>query len=162
MKTTLLQSTMRAALPLLVLVGGLQTTVSAQSARARHNKIVGVWDAQITNYNCSTGAPLVSFQGLHKYELGGTAQVVPAGNPALLSAHVGVWRHVQGNKYKLTFKMFRFDAMGNTVGWNVVRFNIAINDDAKAEAGLGEAEVFDASGNLIAKTCPAFTGTRFQ
>ena len=146
---------------LLILVGGAHTLASAQSVKARANRIVGVWDAQITNFNCSTGAPLVSFRGLHKYELGGTAQVVPATNPAMLSAHAGIWHHVRGNNYELTFKMFRFDAAGNNVGWNVVKFNVAINEDASAEAGSGQSEVFDASGNLLATTCPTFTGTRF-
>jgi hypothetical protein len=146
---------------LLVLVGGVQTTVSAQNVDARHNRIVGLWDIQVTNFNCSTGAPLASFRGLHKYELGGTAQVVPATNPALLSAHMGIWRHVHGDNYQLTFKMFRFDAAGSNIGWNVVKFKVAINEDATAVAGLGQSEVFDSNGNTLAVTCPAFTGTRF-
>jgi hypothetical protein len=151
---------------LLMLVGGVHTLASAQSVnapqdRAHQNRIVGLWDAQITNYDCSTGTALASFRGLHKYELGGTAQIVPATNPALLSAHAGIWRHVRGNNYKLTFKMFRLDAAGNSVGWNVVKFNVAINEDASAEAGSGQSEVFDSDGNKVAMTCPAFTGTRF-
>jgi hypothetical protein len=146
---------------LLGLVCSAQSPVWAQSAKARPNRIVGVWDAQITNTDCSTGTPLFTFRGLHKYELGGTAQVVPGTNPALLSAHVGIWRHVKGNNYQLIFKMFRFDGAGNNVGWNVVRFNIAINEDATAEAGSGKSDVFDGSGNLLATTCPTFTGTRF-
>lgn len=148
------------------LVAGAQTTVLARTATAnangaRPNRIVGVWDAQIVNYDCNTGTQLASFQGLHKYERGGTAQVVPGVNPALLSAHAGIWRHVGGNKYELAFKMFRFDLAGNSVGWNVVKFNIALNENATAEAGTGQSKVFDANGNLLATTCPAFTGTRF-
>jgi hypothetical protein len=146
---------------LMMLVGGMQTFVWAQSANAGPNRIVGVWDAQIKNLDCKTGDVLASFPGLHKYELGGTAQVVPATNPALLSAHAGIWRHVDGRHYQLTFKMFRFDAAGNNVGWNVVKFNVAINDDATAEAGSGRSEVFDSEGNKLATTCPTFTGTRF-
>jgi hypothetical protein len=150
----------------LMLVGGVQTTIFAQSVStpdhgARPYRIVGVWDAQITIYDCSSGTPLFNFQGLHKYELGGTAQVVPATNPALLSAHAGIWRHVRGNNYQLTFKMFRFDAAGNNIGWQIARFDVAINEDATAEAGSGKARVFDANGKLLATSCPAFTGTRF-
>ncbi|GEM_PF-2285799 len=153
---------------LLTLVVGVQPMTSAQVVDAHHNnnarrnRIVGVWDAQIGNFDCSTGTQLASFRGLHKYELGGTAQVVPATNPALLSAHVGIWRHVRGNNYQLTFKIFRFDAGGNNVGWNVVKFNVALNEDGSGEAGSGQSEVFDANGNLLATTCPTFTGTRFQ
>jgi hypothetical protein len=160
-KTMNVRRKLGTVLLLLALVGGVQTMVSAQSVKARPNRIVGVFDAQITNSDCSTGTPLFSFRGLHKYELGGTAQVVPGTNPALLSAHMGIWRHVQGNNYQLAFKMFRFDAAGNNIGWNVVKFNVAINEDATAEAGSGQSEVFDANGNLLVTTCPTFTGTRF-
>jgi hypothetical protein len=146
---------------LLVLVGGVQTIVSAQNVDARHNRIVGLWDVQVTNLNCSNGALLASFRGLHKYELGGTAQVVPATNPALLSAHVGIWRHVHRDNYQLTFKMFRFDAAGNNIGWIVVKNDVAINEDATGYAGSGQAEVFDSNGNIVGTSCPAFTGTRF-
>jgi hypothetical protein len=146
---------------LLALVSGVQTTVSAQNTHARHDRIVGLWDVQVTNFNCSTGVPLVSFRGLHKYERGGTAQVVPATNPALLSAHMGIWRHVRGNNYQLTFKMFRFDAAGNNIGWVVVKNDVAINEDATGYAGTGQAEIFDSNGNSVGMSCPAFTGTRF-
>ena len=61
----------------------------------------------------------------------------------------------------MTFKMFRFDAAGNNIGWVVVKFNITINEDTTAEAGSGQSEVFDSNGNSVATTCPAFTGTRF-
>jgi len=145
---------------LLALVGGAQTIVSAQDVEARHSRIVGLWDVQVTNFNCGTGIPLVSFRALHKYERGGTAQVVPATNPALLSAHMGVWRHVSGNNYQLTFKVFRFDAAGNNVGWIVAKSNVAINEDATGYAGSGQAEIFDTNGNSVGMSCPAFTGTR--
>lgn len=148
-------------LSLLLMVSGAQTIARAQSEEARPNRIVGLWDVQITNFICTTGVPLASFRGLHKYELGGTAQVVPATNPALLSAHMGIWRHVNGNDYQLTFKVFRFDPTGNNVGWNVVKFNVAMSEDGTAEAGSGQSEVFDSNGNSLATTCPAFTGTRF-
>jgi len=112
-----------------MLVGGMQTIVSAQSVHARHNRIVGLWDVEVNVFNCSTGVPLASFRGLHKYELGGTAQVVPATNPATLSAHMGIWRHVQQNDYQLAFKMFRFDGAGGNIGWIIVKNNVAINED---------------------------------
>jgi len=146
---------------LLVLGSGMLPQASAQSMKTYPEKIVGVWDVQVTNLDCSSRTTLASFGGLHKYELGGTAQVVPATNPALLSAHVGIWRHIRGNNYQLTFKMFRFDAAGNNTGWNVVKFNVALNKDATAEAGTGQSEIFDPDGNLLATTCPTFTGTRF-
>jgi len=75
---------------------------------------------------------------------------------------MGIWRHVERNKYKLDFKMFRFDANGNNIGWTVVKANVAINENATGYAGSGQAEVFDANGNKVGMSCPAFTGTRFS
>jgi hypothetical protein len=151
---------------LMVLVGGAQTNVLAQGLETHHNsardRIVGVWDVQVAVFDCTTRTQLASFPALHKYELGGTAQVVPAASPAALPEHVGIWHPVRKNRYQLTFKAFRFDTDGNYVGWTVVKNDIAINENATGYAGSGQAEVFDADGNKVGMSCPAFTGTRFS
>jgi len=164
MKRTFSKSIFSVALALLMLAGGTQTIASPQAAsvNARQNRIVGLWDVQVTLHNCSTGAEIISYRSLHKYELGGTAQLVPATNPALLSAHPGIWSHVQDNDYQLAFKMFRFDAAGHNIGWAIVRNNITINEDATEYSGSGQSEIFDSNGNMLATSCPTFTGTRFQ
>jgi hypothetical protein len=140
----------------------MQTAVLAQSVNARHDRIVGLWDTQVSVLNCNTGVPIANFRGLTKYELGGTAQIVPSTNPTALSAHVGIWSYVQENSYQLAFKMFRFDTAGNNIGWQIVRFDVAINEDATEEAASGRAEIFDSSGNKVGMSCPTLTGTRFQ
>lgn len=162
MRTPFLRSIWRAVLTLSFLVGSMQIVVLAQSVNAQENRIVGVWDVQVNLLNCSTGVQFASFRGLNKYELGGTAQVVPATNPTALSPHVGIWSHVEGNNYRLAFKMFRFDPAGNNIGWQIVRFDVAIDEETSLYAGSGEAKVFDSSGNLVGKSCPTITGTRFQ
>ena len=154
--------TVRTTLAVLAVIGLMQTAATAQSAQAHENKIVGVWNAQVAILNCATGTQLATFRGLNKFELGGTAQVVPATNPTALSAHMGIWNHVDGDNYKLSFKMFRFDPAGNTIGWQIVRFDIALNEDATGYAGLGHADVYDANGNIVGASCPTLTGTRFE
>ena len=151
---------MRTVLVALFLLLGMQTLVSADT-KAR-NRIVGVWETQVTILNCSTGDPIANFRGLNKYELGGTGQVVPATNPAALSAHMSIWSYVSGNDYQLAFKMFRFDAAGNYIGWVIVRFNVAINDEATELTASGLAELFDSNGNSVGMSCPTFNGTRFR
>jgi hypothetical protein len=150
-----------AVLFLAAMIGGLPATLSAQSVNARENRVVGLWDVQVTNLDCNTGAQVSAFRAMHKYELGGTAQIVPATNPALLSSHMGIWQHLGGSNYQLTVKMFRFDAAGNNIGWIVIKADVVIDEDATAYAGSGQATIFDTNGNPVAKTCPAFTGTRF-
>jgi hypothetical protein len=128
---------------------------------ARHNRIVGLWDVEVTVANCANGAPLASFLALHKYELGGTGQVVPAGDPTALSAHMMVWNHLSGNNYEMAVKMFRFDGAGNALGWAVLTFAVSINEAADEYSGSGVAEFFDTDGNFLAASCPSFVGTRF-
>ena len=144
------------------LVGAVETRARAQSENSIHDRVVGLWNVQVTNTNCATGATMNTFSALHKYEHGGTAQVVPATNPAALSPHVGVWRHVHGNDYQLDFKMFRFDIAGNNIGWVAVKSKVSINDDATQYSGSGLAEFFDSGGNRVGTSCPSFTGTRFE
>jgi len=162
MKPTVSGSRLQAAVLLLGMVGGMATMLSAESPAAGPTSIVGVWDVQVTVLDCSTGDPIGSALGLHKYELGGTAQAVPSTNPAALSASVGVWTNVGKDKYRLTLKMFRFDPAGNNIGWAVVRDNIAISKDATLYAGSGQSTGYDLNGNPLGTICLSFTGTRFK
>jgi hypothetical protein len=152
----------RTGLAVVTLVVAMQTAAAAQSVQTRDNSIVGVYDVQVAILNCTTGAQLASFRGLNKFELGGTAQVVPSTSPTALSAHMGVWKAISKDSYQLTFKMFRFDPAGTNIGWQVVRFDITLNEDASGYAGIGHADVFDTNGNVIGASCPTLTGTRFQ
>jgi hypothetical protein len=120
------------ALLLITVAPGMQSSAFGQRevvdrdprTNAIHSRIVGIWDVHVTAQNCITGAPMTSFDALHKYEFGGTGQVVPATNPASLSAHLSVWDHVEGNDFVMAQKMFRFNAAGNNIGWIVVRLNV--------------------------------------
>ncbi len=151
---------------ILLAITTFQATAAAQKettrSNAQHSRIVGVWETQVTIRNCETGAPLASFMGMNKFELGGTMQAIPSTSPMLLSAHAGIWNWVGRNDYEVAFKMFRFDAGGNNVGWNIVRFDVQINSAATEISADGVAELYDTQGNLIGVSCPTFEGTRFQ
>jgi len=143
-----------------------QATAYAQigqdpQTKARHSRIVGLWDVQVTNTSCATGATLAAFSALHKFDLGGTGQVVPATNPMGLSAHMMIWNHVENDDYLMAVKMFRFDAGGTNIGWIVLNFEVSITEDADEYSGSGISQVFDSAGNLVGGSCPTLTGTRF-
>jgi len=151
-----------------LLIGVLVTYATAYAqigpdpqTNARKSRIVGLWDVEVTVTNCASGAPITSFLAMHKYELGGTGQVVPAGNPTSLSAHMMVWSHLSGNDYLMSMKMFRYDPAGNTIGWIVLSNEISINEEADEYAGSGVAEIFNLAGNIVGESCPSFVGTRF-
>jgi len=136
-------------------------TGNEQTSNALHNRIVGLFDVDVVVTNCATGATLASFRALHKYELGGTGQVVPATSPVGLSEHSMIWSHIRGNDYRAAVKAFRFDAAGNNIGWIIIRNDVSISGDANSYSGYGIAEVYNSAGVLIAASCPSFTGTRF-
>ena len=132
-----------------------------QVSNARHNRIVGLWDVVATIYGCNGAGPFASFPALHKYELGGTGQVVPATNPAGLSAHMMVWNHLGGNDYLMHMKFFRFDSNGQYIGWVELTNEISISEDATEYLGSGVAQIFDTGGNIVGSSCPELIGTRF-
>jgi len=132
-----------------------------QKISARHARIVGLWDVNVTVTRCDTGATITTFSALHKYELGGTGQIVPYADNSGLSAHMMLWEHVEDNDYLMTVKMWRFDAAGNNIGWAILHNEVSINDDANEYWGSGTAQFFDPAGNLQGGSCPTFVGTRF-
>jgi hypothetical protein len=137
------------ALLLITVAPGMQSSAFGQRevvdrdprTNAIYSRIVGLWDVQVTVENCVTGAPMTSFAALHKYELGGTGQVVPATNPANLSAHLTIWDHVGGNDYVMAQKMYRFNSTGSYIGYTVIRLNVNIANGLYS--GSGVAEIYD-------------------
>ena len=151
-----------------VLIGSLVAlpTVHAQigpdpNSNARQNRIVGVWDVEVTITRCDNGARLFTFPALHKYERAGTGQVVPATDPAALSAHVMVWSHAGGNNFQTAMKMFQFDGDGKYIGWVVVTSEVSINEGGDEYTGSGVAQFFNTAGDLVGGSCPLFSGIRF-
>lgn len=133
-----------------------------QRLNARQDRIVGVWDIQVTVANCVNGTTLFAFPALHQYQFGGTGQVVPASDPAANSAHMMSWTHLSGNDYLSRFKFYRFDAAGMRTGWTVGTNEVSVDENANVYSGTGIVEVFDNNGNLQFASCPSFIGTRFS
>jgi len=131
------------------------------NASASFNAIVGLWDVQVSVAHCVTGVVLSSFNAMHKFEVGGTGQVVPAGNPTSLSAHMMIWRHVSGGDYLASIKMFRYDGSGNYIGWIELNNEVSINAAADEYEGTGIADIYDAAGNQVGMSCPTLVGTRY-
>lgn len=130
--------------------------------KAHESRIVGVWDVTVTLHHCGNGNVLTSFPALHKYEQGGTGQIVPPSNPALTGAHMLVWEYLGDGQYAAAFKFFRFDGTGAMVGTTVITADVWVDDEGMQYGGSGMAELYDTAGNFIGLAgCPSFEGTRF-
>lgn len=134
---------------------------SATRSLFNPNKIIGLWDVEVVLTNCNTGEPTGSFQAMHQFHLGGTGQVVPAGNPSALSAHLVVWSHIRRNNFQQTLKFYRFDATGAVVGFNVIRNQITLNQAGDEFVGSGVADFYTVAGDFMFSVCPSIIGTRF-
>ncbi len=161
-----MKKVMSIAVVLLICTFVTQTTAYAQvgqdpKTNARHSRITGIWDVDVTLTNCATNDTLFTFAGMHKFELGGTGQIVPNANTSGLSPHMMIWSHVKDNDYLVAAKMFRWNAAGVNIGWIVLNFEVSINEDADEYSGSGTAQVFDTAGVLVGGNCPYFAGTRF-
>lgn len=152
-----------------VLIGTFiaQTAVYAQDGppqkpNARQHRIVGLWDVDVTITRCDNGAPLFTFPALHKYELGGTGQIVPATDPTALSAHMMTWNYAGNDDYQAAAKMFRFDEGGNYIGWVILNNEVSLSQNGNEYVGSGTAEFFNTAGVLVGASCPNFVATRFD
>lgn len=127
---------------------------------ARGNRLVGIWDVDVVVGPCGVPPVAPPFQALHMYAVGGTGQVVPSSNPAVLSAHLLVWEHVGGNQYRASMKFYRYQD-GVAVGYNIITNELTVSEDGTGYAGHGVAEIFTMDGMLLNTVCPQFAGTRF-
>lgn len=130
-------------------------------ANAKGSRIVGVWDVAVTLFNCDTGAQGPTFPAMHKYELGGTGQVEPAGSSPANPLHLMVWEYLGKNQYSATIKFFRYDESG-VIGSTVISNVVWLNKGGTQYNGSGIAELYDLNGNKVGVAgCPSLSGTRF-
>jgi hypothetical protein len=131
-------------------------------SKGKASRIVGVWDVTVTVFNCETNAQLFSFPALHKYELGGTGQVEPAGSSPANPLHLMVWEYLGKGQYSASIKFFRYDETG-VVGTTVISNVFGLNKSGSEFDGSGIVEFFDLNGNKVGVAgCPEISGTRFN
>lgn len=73
----------------------------------------------------------------------------------------GVWEYVRGNEYAYTFVSDGFDAAGSFQGTLKARFKITLIGRDKF-VGVDNAELRDATGNLVFSRCNTIRGERIK
>ena len=144
----------------------LLTMFATQQALSEQNgggRLEGTWDVQVTLRNCQTGAEIRTFPELTTFIFGGTMLNSTSGIPqALKTPGHGVWSHVSGDIYRLSFKSLNFNAAGTFTGSTKVTHEATLNSKATEYTSVGNAEVFDPNGNLVFTGCSTATATRFE
>ena len=163
MKTTFLKSIGETALALLVLVGGMQISVSGQDDKGHEPSIVGVWVTQVTRRNCATGDPIAApGNSQNTFAKGGTL-LETIGPSIVRSPGNGIWKREQGwNEYSFILRFMRYDAFGSFIGSGVVRAAITLDATGDHTTSTATNDVLDVNGNVIGSGCATSVSTRFQ
>jgi hypothetical protein len=139
--------------------GGILDVIE-QTRQAQAQRLEGTWRVQLTTVNCQTGAAApATGKSLNTFARGGVMVAAPAlPGPPLL----GVWKHVEGQRFTNTVEGFRLNPDGTYAGM------VKIKADLKLEEGFNEFtaadvfEFFDADGNSVGKGCLTRRGRRIE
>lgn len=164
MRQQLLKQISGAALVIIVTLTFTQILVSAQeesqdeqrsedsresSANAR--RLEGVWDSQVTQRVCQTGAPITTFRGMTMFIRGGSSSGTNSNlNPPTA---FGGWRYLGGRRYIATSRFFRFNPDGSFAGVQRLTRNITLSREGDHLTGTVSIEIFDVNDNLIGTGC---------
>jgi hypothetical protein len=163
MKTTFLKSIGGTALALLVLVGGMQISVSGQDNKGLEPSLVGVWLTQVTRRNCDTGEPIgATSQSQLTFAEGGTL-LETIGPSIFRSPGNGIWKREHGwNEYSFALRFMRFDAAGSFTGSGVVRGALTLDETGDHYTSTATNDILDVNGNVIGSGCATSVSTRFS
>ena len=162
MKSTFLKSIGGTALALLVLVGGMQISVSGQDDKGHEPSLVGVWVTQVTRRNCETGEPIGTSRSQNTFAKGGTL-LETIGPSILRSPGNGIWKREHGwNEYSYALRFMRFDVAGSFVGSGVVRVALTLDETGDHYTSTATNDVLDVNGNVIGSGSATSVSTRFS
>lgn len=122
----------------------------------------GVWDAQMTQRHCTTGAVIGNFRGSQVIHRGGTLSDTNAAAPASRGPGFGTWTRTAPGQYSIKFRFYRFNADGSLAGFNVVTSTRTLSADGNGYEGETRGEVRDPAGTVLSTLCVSDVGTRFR
>lgn len=134
----------------------------AQSA-SDADVIEGVWDATVTNKDCSSGAVLGQpFKAVIVFRRGGTVDVDTAAGRSLRGNIYGTWKHGAGAAYTANVVHHRFNPDGTYAGMNKIQRTLALSSDTNALTDTLAVQVLDTDGTVVGQACPTETAVRLS
>ena len=144
---------------LLVQACGGGGDANAQASAA--DPVEGVWESVVNVRDCSSGAPLRSFEGLTNLLRGGGVLAVNNQPPTQFGAAMGRWSAgASAGSYTIQFRFFRFNADGSPAGSQRVTHSWTVDGGGATATGTIAAQVLDPADNVIASICAQTTNTR--
>jgi len=154
-----LSSTSRAA----TLVAALSAATAVGNTRAQTtpDPLEGVWEAVISQRDCTSNAVLATFQGTLAFHRGGSMSDTSGAAPTSRSPGFGQWSGSGGN-YAAKFRFFRYNADGTLAGTNVASRTIALAADGNSWTSTVRTEIRSLAGAVLQTVCATDTSARFR
>jgi hypothetical protein len=145
----------------------LHATARTQDENDRHaagRGLEGTWSVQVTQHDCSTGAPLgVPFLSLLTFARGGTMTETtsnPLFYPAVRGPGHGVWQHLNDRYQASSIALITLN--GVLTQEQIIRQTIHMGNDPNLfQTTAASVEFYTPDGTLVRKGCATAQGTRF-
>jgi len=121
--------------------------------------IEGVWTAEVTIRDCTTGATVRSFRGLQMFEHGGQLTATNNAPTATQGPSLGGWQKgATAGQYTSTFRFFRYAVDGTFAGSQRVSRTIQLSGD-KFTSTIS-AQVLDPGDQVVQTVCGTEVSSR--
>jgi hypothetical protein len=131
-------------------------------AQTAPDPLEGVWEAVVTQQDCTTHASIATFKGAQAMHRGGTLTDTSAGPPTARGTGIGTWSRNADGTYAVKFRFYRFNTDGTLAGNNVVTSTRTLSADGSSYSGTTKNEVRDLAGNVLSTVCVSDVATRFN
>ncbi len=142
-----------------------QDRLDKQAEDSSGNALVGVWQSDVTQRDCTTGAAVGSlFKGLSTIMQGGTMSEdgLDPSSPYRTPGQ-GIWGRISGRQYITAWTYFTFSSTGTASGSVKIEEIKTLSQDANSLTGDAVIKVFNPSGTRMVFTgCSNESGNRFS
>ena len=126
----------------------IPTTALASQGQNGQRDAAGGWDVTVTVPGRPTAKVLVVLTNGGGALRSSQNDLKPA---SLASPSYGSWANLdEKRQIAITFRNFRYSAIGDLVGTSKIRVRATLNDDGDRFSGGGNTQLFDLNGNITA------------
>jgi len=150
---------------LLTMVTGQLLSIGCFGQSMGGGRLAGTWDAAVQITDCATGTPIPnipSFKSTAAFNQGGTFVGITGGTaPSERSSEIGVWKHLEGDRYQFRFKAYRTAPGGGLpMFYEIVTHEVELDADNLNYTSAGTATRYNMAGVQVFSGCSEAVGTR--
>jgi hypothetical protein len=139
--------------------GGSLDAIAQAQPPAFADPVEGVWQSNVSQLNCSTGAVVSTFQSTQVFHRGGTFGDTSSHGPATRGPAFGTWTR-NGATYTVKFRFFRYNADGSLAGSSVSTMTASLSADGSTLTATRNTQVLDPTGTQVATVCASDNASR--